>query len=49
MRIKGLVETPAGKGFDNKKEEEEYVHSVGSSFLQDVLNHEEVDSFNTYI
>jgi hypothetical protein len=49
LRMKGLVEVPAGKGFENKKEEEEFVHSVGSSFLQDGLNHEEVDRYNTYI
>jgi hypothetical protein len=49
LRMKGLVEVPVGKGFENKKEEEEFVHSVGSSFLQDGLNHEEVDRYNTYI
>ena len=47
--MKGLVEVPAGKGFEIKKEEEEFVHSVGSSFLQDGLNHEEVERYNTYI
>ena len=30
-------------------DEEEYVLSVGSSFLQDALKHEEVDRYNTYI
>ena len=47
--MKGLVETPPGKGFDNKKEEEEYVHSVGSSFLQDSLNSYELEKYNAYI
>jgi hypothetical protein len=49
LRMKGLVEVPIGKGFESKKDEEEYVHSVGSSFLQDALKHEEVDRYNTYI
>ena len=49
LRMKGLVEVPAGKGFESKKDDEEYVHSVGSSFLQDALKHEEVDRYNTYI
>lgn len=39
----------AGKSFDNIKDEEEYVHSVGSSYLQDALNSEQVEAYNTYI
>jgi hypothetical protein len=47
--MKGLIDVIAGKSFENKKEEDEYMHSVGSSYLQESLNNEEVDSFNNYI
>jgi hypothetical protein len=47
--MKGLIDVVAGKAFENKKEEDEYVHSVGSSYLQEALNHEEVDQYNNYI
>ncbi len=46
LRIKGVIEVTA---FENKKDEEEYYHSVGSSYLQDALNSEEVDKSNAYI
>jgi hypothetical protein len=49
LRMKGLIDIVAGKAFENKKEEEEWVHSVGSSYLQDALNSDEVDQYNQYI
>jgi hypothetical protein len=49
LQMKGLIDVIAGKSFENKKEEDEYMHSVGSSYLQESLNNEEVDSFNNYI
>ena len=39
----------AGKAFDNVKDEDEYNHSVGSSYLQEALNSEEVEAYNNYI
>jgi hypothetical protein len=49
MRIKGVIDLPASAKFENKREEQEYQLSVGSSYLQNQLNSEEVDSLNEYI
>jgi hypothetical protein len=49
LRMKGIIENPAGKAFENKKEELEYELSVGSSYLQDQLRAEDVDALNSYI
>lgn len=51
LRLKGILE-PHSDGkqqFENKKEEEEYVLSVGSSYLLDSLNNDEVVTMNKYI
>jgi hypothetical protein len=49
--MKGILDIPSstGKAFENKKEEQENELSVGSSYLQNSLNTEEVDSLNDYI
>jgi len=49
LRMKGIIENPVGKAFENKKEELEYELSVGSSYLQDQLRAEDVDALNSYI
>lgn len=51
MRIKGILEPVSGsaKSFDNPKEEMEHELSVGSSFLLNQLNNEEIDALNHYI
>lgn len=47
LRMKGVIEN-SGK-FEIRKEEVEYELSVGSSYLQDNLNSEEVENLNKYI
>lgn len=51
LKMKGVIESTGapGKTFENKKEELEYELSLGSSFLLDQLNGEEVSQLNTYI
>ena len=41
--------TAEGKPFENKKEEMEHELAVGSSYLQEQLNMEEVETLNKYI
>lgn len=45
--MKGVIEN-SGK-FESHKEEVEYELSVGSSYLQNNLNSDEVDNLNKYI
>ena len=49
--MKGVLEPQAaiGKTAENRKDELESELSVSSSYLQDLLNNEEVDSLNKYI
>jgi hypothetical protein len=49
LRIKGVLEPLNGKQFDSKKEEIEHQLALGSSYLHDQLNNEEVDALNQYI
>ena len=51
MKIKGVIDpsTTSGKRFDNPKDEMEHELAVGSNFLQENLNYEEVETLNKYI
>ena len=47
--MKGVLDLGSGKAFESKKDEQEYELSVGSSYLQDQLNAEEVTALNDFI
>lgn len=51
MKIKGILEPTLGDHhtFETKKEEAEHYLSVGSSYLQDSLNNDEVNRLNRFI
>ena len=51
LKIRGILEPiqVQGKAFDTKKEELEHVLSVGSSYLQDSLNNDELESLNKFL
>ena len=51
LKLRGILEPtgPDGKAFDSKKEENDYILSVGSNYLQNGLNSDEVDKLNQYL
>ena len=51
MKIRGVLEPTQdqSKTSENKKEEMENILAVGSSYLQDQLNNEEIESLNQYL
>lgn len=51
LRIRGILEPLPGKQkqFENKKEEQENLLAVGSSYLQNQLNNDELEQMNNYL
>jgi len=51
LKIRGVLEPTQdqSKTSENKKEEMENILAVGSSYLQDQLNNEEIESLNQYL
>jgi hypothetical protein len=49
LKIKGVIDLGATKSFDIKKDQTEFELSVGSSYLQNQLNVEELQALNEFI
>ncbi len=49
LRLKGVIESDGKIVFDHRKEEQEHILSIASSYLLDSLNNEQVETMNKYI
>lgn len=49
LRLRGILDPKGAIRFDSKKEEMEYLLSVGSNYLQNGLNQQELQEMNDYL